>query len=127
MVKPQQPPIEDDDFEAPTKKRAVPPELRDVEAAVPTAGYVTTKLRKAEIEALLSKEKERQPSGSGMRRAVSDEDIERFERREAQTLPAPPDPSAEQRSALATNAAKLPPLADEIADLDLDLDADDER
>lgn len=132
MGKLPQPPLRDEDFEAPTLKRAVPAELRDAnEGGVHTTAYVTTKLRKAEIEALLSKERQ-DHQGSGMRRAVSDEDIERFERREARTLPAPPDASADAEEAkdaepLATVAAKPPPLPPEILEEITDLDADDER
>lgn len=130
MGKLPQPPLRDEDFEAPTLKRAVPAELRDAnEGGVHTTAYVTTKLRKAEIEALLSKERQGH-QGSGMRRAVSDEEIERFERREARTLPAPPDASAEEgkeAEPLAIVAAKPPPLPPEILEEVADLDADDER
>ena len=130
MGKLPQPPLRDEDFEAPTLKRAVPAELRDAdEGGVHTTAYVTTKLRKAEIEALLSKERQGH-QGSGMRRAVSDEEIERFERREARTLPAPPDASAEEEKEaqpLAIVAAKPPPLPPEILEEVADLDADDER
>lgn len=128
MAKLPHPPLKDEDFEAPTLKRAVPAELRDPHAAT----YVTTKLRKAEIEALLTRERRedardardaREHEGSGMRPAVSDEDIERFARREALTLPAPPDPSASREGPLEAGAAKLPTLPEDIADLD----ADDER
>ena len=98
MAKPVQPTFTNEDFEAPTLKRSVPDELR---TAQPSA-YVTTKLRKAEIDVLIGKERDR----SGMRRAVSEEDIARFERRETrETLPAPPEP---------------PLLPDEVADLDAD-------
>ncbi|MDF2692018.1 MAG: hypothetical protein K0S65_401 [Labilithrix sp.] len=64
---------DDDFFEAPTLKRNIPAEL-------------------------LTKDRDK----SGTRRAVSDTDLERFERRETrETLPAPPDPS------LAEGAASL--------------------
>jgi hypothetical protein len=95
VAKLPRPPLRDEDFEAPTLEREVPAELRD-----PGTAHVTTKLRKAEIDALLVKEREK----SGTRRAVSADDIERFERRELRdTIPAPPEP---------------PPLPDEVADLD---------
>ncbi len=126
MAKLPKAPSEVDPYEAPTRERTVPAELRDAhDADVHGPGYITTKLRKAEIEALLTKE--RQHRGSGMRRAVSDEDIDRFERRETrETLPAPPEMSAEGEeapSSLAARADKPPPLPEDIADLD----ADDER
>lgn len=119
MVKLPHTPLEDDDFEAPTAKRPVPAELREYEGEAQTAGYVTTKLRRAEIEELLSKERQQK---SGMRPAVTDEDIERFARREAVTLPAPPDPASQQEP-LPRGAAKTPPPppVDEA-----DLDAGDE-
>ena len=130
MGKLPRPPLRDEDFEAPTLKRAIPAELRDAnEGAAHTTGYVTTKLRKAEIDALLSKESDGH-HGSGMRRAVSDEDIERFERREARTLPAPPDASSEKEKEaepLATVAAESPPLPPELLEEIADLDADAER
>ena len=124
MAKLSHPPLKDDeDFEAPTLKRTVPAELRDAEDAAGAPAHATTKLRKAEIDALLEKERNQ----SGMRRAVSDEDIDRFARREAVTLPAPADPSAEQEQeqdgALPTGAAKPPRIPAELTDLD----SDDER
>jgi hypothetical protein len=82
-------PRDDDDFEAPTLKRNIPAELRDEPGATMTT-QVTTRLPRAEIEALLTKEREK----SGTRRAISHVDIEsveRYERRELrETLPAPP-------------------------------------
>ncbi|MBX3209361.1 MAG: hypothetical protein KF764_30290 [Labilithrix sp.] len=91
MVKLPKAPLADEDFDAPTLKRSVPAELRsagDDRPPVHATSYVTTKLRKVEIEALLRPEREK----SGTRPAVSDEDIERFERRETrETLPAPPE------------------------------------
>lgn len=85
MAKLPQPPVAVEDFDEPTKKRSIPAELRDPHAAT----YVTTKLRTAEINKLLVKEREK----SGVRPAVSEEDIERFELREQrETLPAPPLP-----------------------------------
>ena len=119
MVKLPHPPLEDDDFEAPTAKRPVPAELRDYEGDAQTAGQVTTKLRRAEIDALLSKERQQK---SGMRPAVTDEDIERFARREAVTLPAPPDTAPEEEPLpLGSVRTPPPPTVDEA-----DLDAGDE-
>ena len=109
------PPRKDEDFDAPTLKRTVPAELRDVDGAA----SATTKPREAGIEALLTKERNQ----SGMRRAVSDEDVERFARRDAVKLPAPPATTAEHPNPLSAGAAKSPPLPTELADLD----ADDER
>lgn len=107
MVKLPRSPLDDDDFEAPTLKRNVPAELRDASeerapAAVHALGDVTTKLHPAEIAALLEKERAK----SGMRPAVSEEEIERFARREIrETIPAPPE---------------LSQMADEVANLDAD-------
>lgn len=77
MVTLPRPPFDDDDFEGPTLKRSVPAERRDAsEEHTPAA--------------VLASETERQRSG--MRPVVSEEEIERFARREIrETLPAPPD------------------------------------
>lgn len=112
MPKHSRPPLKDEDFDAPTLKRTVPAELGDADGAA----SATTKPPKAEIEALRKIERNQ----SGTRRAVSDEDIERFARRDAVTLPAPPDPSAEPQNPIPAGAAKPPRLPEEIADLDSD-------
>ena len=90
MVTLPRPPF-DDDFEAPTLKRSVPAELLDVrDEHAPAAVHAS--------------ETERQRSG--MRPVVSEEDIERFARREIrETIPAPPE---------------LSQAADEVAILDAD-------
>lgn len=101
MAKPPTPHARQEDFEAPTQKRTVPAELREPHA------LVTTKLRRAEIDSILLQEGLK--NESGMRTAVTSEDIERFERREQrETIPAPPE---------------APQLPDDVADLD----ADDKR
>jgi hypothetical protein len=94
--------------EAPTEKRSIPRELRDP----PPEGYVTTRIRKEELEEVLKRHdernavnEERNPTkpapkpapdagGSGLRPAVTDDEIARFKRREVDTIPAPPDPEA---------------------------------
>ena len=91
MVTLPRPPFDDDDFEAPTLKRSVPAELLDVsDEHAPAAVHAS--------------EMERQRSG--VRPVVSEEEIERFARREIrETIPAPPD---------------LPQVVDEVANLDAD-------
>jgi hypothetical protein len=81
--------FEDDDLgEAPTEKRSI---VGEGEPAPPV--YVTTKLRKVEIDALLARERARKQQegrmASGLRPAVTEETIERHERRSRETLPAP--------------------------------------
>ena len=134
MPKLPQPTLEDD--EAPTLKRTLPAELRDAQGsgAVHATAYVTTKLRKAEIEALLTRERQQAPvrahgdgtpgerrrgeRASGMRCAVSEDEIERYERETRETLPAPPDASAERDDPLAAGRGRPPPLPAGLADLD---------
>jgi hypothetical protein len=78
--------------EAPTERRSIPDQLREA----PPPVRVTTKLRKVEIEALVASEKSAskpppQRLASGLRRAVTDEALERYELRERrETVPAPP-------------------------------------
>jgi len=70
--------------EAPTLKQDIPDEIADSE---PPA-YQTTKVRKVELEALVTEERRK----SGMVAAYNAEEAERFERRERrETVPAPPD------------------------------------
>ena len=71
------------------------------------ATFVTTKLQKAEIESLLHREREK----SGLRPAVSDADIARFEsqdRSQRETLPAPPEPPEEDVDGAAASADPKP-------------------
>ena len=96
MAKPPTPQARQEDVEAPTQKHTLPAELGEPQA------LITTKLRRAEIDSILLLQEKRK-NESGMRTAVTDEDIERFERREQrETIPAPPD------------------RPDEMADLDAD-------
>jgi hypothetical protein len=82
---------EDELGEAPTEKHTV---VGEGESGPPV--YPTAKLRKVEIDALLAREREQQRQkderlASGLRPAVSDDAIERHERRARETIPAPPD------------------------------------
>jgi len=102
MVKvkiPQHAAMTEEELEAPTRKQnALPADLREPGSA--PAGYSTTKVPKADIDALLKK-KERESdhdTGSGLRFAVAEDEIERFERdlrRSRETVPAPAENSAE--------------------------------
>jgi hypothetical protein len=88
-------------FEAPTEKRNIPAELLDP----PPPVYVTTKLRKVEIDQLVAKERAAtERDKSGMRAAISNEAIERYEVRERrETLPAPPDDDLDELDPEAEN------------------------
>ncbi|HVH45986.1 MAG TPA: hypothetical protein VM925_26740 [Labilithrix sp.] len=86
MAKYSAPPLTDEEADAPTRKLSVPAGLREQHSTVP-APSVSTKLRKSEIDELL---KERAKSGT--RPAVSEDERDRYERREMrETVPAPAD------------------------------------
>lgn len=115
MTKLSQPSIEDEDSETSTIKRTLPAELLDARAGV----HATTKRRNEETGALLTPELERTET----RRALSQEEIERFERRERETLPAPPEPSAEAEDLFAAAHVRR----SDVAKAATDIDAEDER
>ena len=99
--------VDDDELgEAPTEKRGI---IGEGEPERPV--YVTTKLRRVEIDALLARERERKQReerlASGLRPAVSDDAIDRHERRARETLPAPPDDERRDDDSTPVSLAEL--------------------
>ena len=56
-AKPSQPPVLDDDSEAPTAKREIPPELREEASPATPRPHTTIRLNQADIDSLLKREK----------------------------------------------------------------------